>query len=686
MRISLALLVPLVMAIGTAAVPAASGHSGLTTTFDGRFACAGTGAPLVGARVELHGADASTSSRSHYWQVTVGVADGETGADGQWSFTVERGSLGIDYWPVLVLDTPALGIVDYLTGSALEFAGPDHLNDVDQWDFETLEVPTNVCTLWNQLRASYVGYVRLMGKAPRYGKLIAKVNAPTLGYPYTLNTTIMWPHSAAMYEGTIAHEFAHTIRNASLGGEGAFLEEVSDSDFRVRLSPCRRTTPKYAFHEGWAGFWASDFYPAPNCPGVSADDPAVEGNVAWTLTRLERSCAAASRRRMVQVLIEHGPTIHSLGDFVARLGSCQALPLDPGSVPRYRVAPAVSPELFSRDVHAAVTREHGRITALTKLLPGLDRAAAGASCQRPPCTDAIGRKIAPIVARAELEQARFIASTLSARVSAKAITELRKPPTRTSLDRVTEVPATLARGLGKVGFTSMTKALTAARPLASGDHSRPTRSLISTLASFRSDFRRASRTGTGLPTGFPVGGVTPPTVPSVATRHAISFGDLSDGTVITTQTASAGASFGSAATLGFRDKPPIYVCPAGPTATQGAAVAPTCDSPTAGFLYTGTLARLSSPARTVTVRVGATQTVPGGLPVEIDVFDAAGKPASRGAILVGSSTNGQAAGPVSSLSVHLPRQAHAITFVAIFVNSLIGSQARLVFDDLGFSE
>lgn len=98
------------------------------------------------------------------------------------------------------------------------------------------------------------------------------------------------------------------------------------------------------------------------------------------------------------------------------------------------------------------------------------------------------------------------------------------------------------------------------------------------------------------------------------------------------------------------------------------------------------MARLASPARTVTARVGATQAIPGGLPVEIDGFDAAGNMLGRTAVLVGSSTNGQGAGPVTRLTLRLPRRAHPATFVAIFVNTAISSPARLVFDDLGFGD
>src|SRR5438093_12510190 len=98
-----------------------------------------------------------------------------------------------------------------------------------------------------------------MGKRPPYGDLVAEDDAPNLGTPFTAYTTIVWPKGYRVGTPAVAHEFAHTIRNSSLGSEGAFLDEVSQHDFRVRTMHCEKTTPQYAFHEGWAEFWAGDY-------------------------------------------------------------------------------------------------------------------------------------------------------------------------------------------------------------------------------------------------------------------------------------------------------------------------------------------------------------------------------------------------------------------------------------------
>jgi hypothetical protein len=85
--------------------------------------------------------------------------------------------------------------------------------------------------------------------------------------------------------------------------------------------------------------------------------------------------------------------------------------------------------------------------------------------------------------------------------------------------------------------------------------------------------------------------------------------------------------------------------------------------------------------------LGSTQAVPGGLPVELDSFDADGRLVGRTAVLVGSSTNGQGAGPVARLTLSLRRGAAATVFVAVYVNTSLanGSPARLIFDDVAYT-
>jgi hypothetical protein len=147
--------------------------------------------------------------------------------------------------------------------------------------------------------------------------------------------------------------------------------------------------------------------------------------------------------------------------------------------------------------------------------------------------------------------------------------------------------------------------------------------------------------------------------------------------VLTTQAARDGATFGSAAALGFRGTLPKYVCPTGPTTylyLDNSAVAATCDARDigVGFSYTGTLARLRFPARSAAVYVAGTAVTPAGIPVEIDGFDADGKLVTRNAVLVSAAYLEEPAGQ-RRLTLAPGLYSHAIAFVALYVNNPISS-------------
>jgi len=647
------------------------------TTFRGRFACAQGGAPLAGASVQLQGIPPSSRNGSDRFAATYNAV--AAGADGEWSFSVPRDS-NQSFYVRVSLTGGGVAVDQYPTLSPVEWATDSNYNDVAVQDYGTQPVPGVACPLWVALKDARRDYRRITGHEPPNGDVVAQYGGPNVGSPYTAYLTIVWPTGHPVTAPEARHEFAHTIRNATMP-EWRWLQEVQDGDFRERSSPCRRTSERYAFHEGWAEFWARDFSPAPVCFGdQEVSEPTYEGAVAWTLTRLERSCAAYSRRHLVEVLLNRGGDIHTLHDLMTAVGSCQAAPLSPGAVPRYSV-PKPTVNVWSKDVQASIKRERGQITTLTKLLPQLDKAAATASCARPPCTSTISRRVAPILARGEIAQARVVLSSLTS-IATRAAADLHRDPSRTTVDLVTKVPATLVKRTAATGLTTMTKALAVARPLARGDGSAATKALISTLTSFRSAYLRSSRTGASLPPGTP-DGTPPPTTQPSDTQHRVTFDGISDGATITTQTAAAGVTFGGPPALHFPGRPPIYLCPTGPIAAQNAAISPACSAP--GGLNFGTMARFAAPARSVVVRVGTTHVIPGGLPIELDAFDAEGNFIGGNAILAGSSTNGQPAGPVTPLGVKAPSSSHPIAFIALFVNSTVYQDTKLVFDDLVFT-
>jgi hypothetical protein len=127
---------------------------------------------------------------------------------------------------------------------------------------------------------------------------------------------------------------------------------------------------------------------------------------------------------MVDVLLSQGKNIHSLVDFVRVLGvgsvSCLTARLDPSAVPRTKATPPVSDGRWLHDLQSGLNSIRKGESALSKLLPGADRAAAGASCGVPPCLKAVERKLVPSLIRGQLAQARAAVSTLQTEMSIDA--------------------------------------------------------------------------------------------------------------------------------------------------------------------------------------------------------------------------------------------------------------------------
>lgn len=180
-------------------------------------------------------------------------------------------------------------------------------------------------------------------------------------------------------------------------------------------------------------------------------------------------------------------------------------------------------------------------------------------------------------------------------------------------------------------------------------------------------------------------------IPTVPTSGSVSFAGFPDGTVLTTQTASQGVTFGSAQALGFPGTLPgsasgggPYVCPAGPTIQRGVAVAPSCPGGPTGYSSSGTLAKFATPVSSLSVRVGSSIAAPGGFAAEVDAYTASGSPVTQDAAVVGSSTNGQGAGPSETVQLTAPG-GETITYIALFFNSYTASGAQLLFDTLMYT-
>ena len=460
-------------------VPASA--SAATTTFKGRYVCEDRGVvmPLANARVELWGgaqyAPGGGLVRDGYHNAKTAAAF--TGPDGEWSFDVELSTdPRYNYAPVVYFDD---GQGVRLTGGQPEgpipFVGNTNQADRPLQDYGTLSVLSPECAVWLGMRKTYTAYVQLMGRRPPYTDLVGTYDAPTNGFPFTEFTNLRWPkgYPAGPLPGSFAyvtHEFAHTIRNSALGKDG-FVSEVSGFPYRTRNDPCERTSPHAAFSEGWAEWGAGDFAPAPDCPGVAADSPDVEGMVAWRLSAIERGCAHVDRRSMIELMLRDGKQIHTIGDFASRIGTCVGVPFDPGSVPRSSISPSASRRRGIADMRALLHSDRRLVSGLRNQLTDARRAAEGVHCLHPPCTTQLARKLAPGVLAGTLAEARLLTSVLADELSPKGLRRLRSSPTRKTLKQELAAPRLLTRRLGAAGARGYGQALTAARSIIRRDHS-----------------------------------------------------------------------------------------------------------------------------------------------------------------------------------------------------------------------
>jgi hypothetical protein len=480
-----------------------------TTLFTGRFVCEDRGVqlPLAGAQVKIFGKPQDRHGFLGLGDATFFYAQigaDQTGADGEWSFAVHRRQGNEQrynfYVQVSLDDGDGTTVSDWPAATPVSFSTDTNQNDVAVQDYHTLALPGGECALWLALKHAREDYNTVTGQPTPFGGTHAQYDGPNVGWPYTAYDTIIWPRDYPPGPGpgsqvAAIHEFAHLVRNSSLGSEGNFLHEVEHFDYRRRGNDCRRTSPQQAFHEGWPEFWARDFQPSDLC-SATPDDPAVEADVAWTLTRLEPTCG---RRRMVAALLAHGQSIHSLGDFQRFLGSCVAVPLSPGSVPRSPIFSPVRAGRWITDIQNGLNAARGAASRLGSQLATVRRAASNALCVHPPCYQALERRVGPEIIEGRLAQARLLANALASQVSTRTLRLVSGKPTRAFLDLVRTAPRALTRGLARIGVQSLSRALAAGRLIILHDHTVATATVIQGLRAARVGFGHASRRGLGLP-------------------------------------------------------------------------------------------------------------------------------------------------------------------------------------------
>lgn len=498
------------------------------TVFRAQFTCNDRGAiyPLAGAKVQI---------RKRGWDILPKWFDDDVMAethldgDGRTEFIVAGDE--DDYYLRVSLEDGAVRVEDWYALWAWYADSRTHENDVPVRDYGNLGIGNGTiapeCAVFEGARRAYYDYVDTIGAAPVSAGPPVNVNSPFGRTPFARHTSVHWPPRYPTGDApggfeTSFHEFAHTIRHAFDGSLSHFLEDVVDFKYLQQHHACKRVSSSaFAFNEGWAEYWARDFDPAPDCPGIAENDYRVEGNVAAALLTLERRCPNVDRREMVDVLRRNPGRIHSFDQFRDALGCRLAAGLertigsaDRDAVPARLVAIG---KLQQQKLSGTIARLAGAWRAATR------EARSAGGCTRPPCGDILQRAIRPALIRAELGQARLLRKTLAFQGSAKKMKKLGRPRSQKLFLRLGARAKAFQVGSARLGKRALTAALRRAQPILRKHQSANVvaigRALRTNLATFRSGrlpagFGLPAPAGATLASAPPLAQAPPPPAPS----------------------------------------------------------------------------------------------------------------------------------------------------------------------------
>ena len=294
--------------------------------------------PLAGARIELMDSDADGSQ---LFDDVMGTA--VVNADGSFTVTGSGGDPGDFGWSkpdvyvrFIYNFNDKVRLTDELDRTRYANT-PEHEHDNFQGtlDIGTWTIGMDISSgeasksgVWNKVCESWNDYTRIMGEEPKSGYCDAEYwSAIYAGTPWTSDNTIHWP---IHYTSSAArHEFGHLIRHSFDGDRDHFNWDVTRFRYARTHNPCDADCDNwatesaemnmgYAFNEGWAEFWAEEYYY--NCSaGFSAE---CEGGVAYTLRFLEdslRNIYPEPRKMMCQVLKNNPGVIHSMAEYINKL-------------------------------------------------------------------------------------------------------------------------------------------------------------------------------------------------------------------------------------------------------------------------------------------------------------------------------------------------------------------------------
>jgi hypothetical protein len=292
--------------------------------------------PLTGAKVELMDSDADGSQ---LFDDLMGTA--VVNPDGSFSVSGTGGDPGNFSWsrPDVYVRfvynykdkvrlTDELNRTRYVNTPEHDHDNFEGTLDIGSWDIgrDVISEDGSKCGVWYQVCKAWDNYVSITGEEPKPGYCDVEYwSAIYAGTPWTNENTIHWP---IHYSSSAApHEFGHIIRHSFDGDRDHFNWDVTRFRYARNHSQCAEDCNNwasesvemnraFAFNEGWAEFWANEFF----CR--SGYSPECEGGVAFILKGIEdslRNIYPQPRKFMCEVLKNNPRSIHSILEYIDKM-------------------------------------------------------------------------------------------------------------------------------------------------------------------------------------------------------------------------------------------------------------------------------------------------------------------------------------------------------------------------------
>ena len=493
-----------VVVAGLAAAPATA----LVSTYKGTFLCDDRGHidPLAGMNVELW----ERGSPDWLPVEIVGhrVDQDFTDSAGNFSLTTEDNN--DNYFVRMALrDAHGVHLSDFWGINDWSVDAEQKRNDVAVRDYGNIVFSTpgqsHKCAIWNGVHKANERFRAEIGTDPPSHGVELEADAVTAGVPFTPGTSILWPggfpvgYAGGGDDSITRHEYGHVIRHGYDGDFGHFLGDVVTYNYLQNHETCNHTNGGFAFNEGWAEFWAEEFWPAPDCgrPG----DMETEGDVAAALQELMENCAGGQRKVMVEVLQRNPGTIHSFDQFKAALG-CPLPKLFPVTAVRAELAPLAPPPEVSPAARAAIARHETAagskvIGSLTKQLNLAERRADNLpTCDKSPCKATLKTATMPAVLRFEIDLAKVQRGAAAAVDTAKEQSQVAAGGDAGIVKFDDGQEAKTRRKTARAALADVSAILAAARPIFKLDKSGFAKRTRKALLEAQARFRKATRNGT----------------------------------------------------------------------------------------------------------------------------------------------------------------------------------------------